>query len=71
MAAEGKDSFDLMGADSPRVPELYGVGRYKKRFAHHATEVDGAWDVPIHKAVYAALVRARRARHLLRDRLGV
>ena len=71
MAAEGKDSFDLMGADSPRVPELYGVGRYKKRFAYHATEVDGAWDVPIHKAVYAALVRARRARHLLRDRLGV
>ena len=54
-----------------RVPELYGVGRYKKRFAHHATEVDGAWDIPIHKTVYAALVRARRARNLLRDRLGV
>ena len=71
LAAEGKDSFDLMGADSARVPELYGVGRYKKRFAHHATEVDGAWDIPIHRAVYAALVRARRVRHLVRDRLGV
>ena len=71
MAAEGKDSFDLMGADSPRVPELYGVGRYKKRFAHHATEVDGAWDVPVHRAIYAGLVHARRARHLLRDRLGL
>ena len=71
LAAEGKESFDLMGADSARVPELYGVGRYKKRFAHHATEVDGAWDIPIHKTVYAALVRARRARNLLRDRLGV
>lgn len=71
MAAEGKDTFDLMGADSARVPELYGVGRYKKRFAHHATEVDGAWDVPVHRAIYAGLVHARRARHLLRDRLGL
>ena len=71
MAAEGMDTFDLMGADSARVPELYGVGRYKKRFAHHATEVDGAWDVPVHRAIYAGLVHARRARHLLRDRLGL
>ena len=71
MAAEGKDTFDLMGADSARVPKLYGVGRYKKRFAHHATEVDGAWDVPVHRAIYAGLVHARRARHLLRDRLGL
>ena len=71
LAAEGKDSFDLMGADSARVPELYGVGRYKKRFAHHATEVDGAWDIPIRRSLYAVLVRGRRARHLVRDRLGV
>ena len=71
MAAEGCDGLDLMGADSARVPELYGVGQYKRRFAQHPTEVDGAWDVPVHPLIYRALRRARRARHFVRDRLGV
>lgn len=71
LAAEGKDSFDLMGADSARVPELYGVGRYKRRFAHHATEVDGAWDVPVHKVLYAGLVCARSTRGLARHTGGL
>ena len=60
-----------MGVDSARVPELYGVGQYKRRFAQHPTEVDGAWDVPVHPLIYRALRRARRARHFVRDRLGV
>lgn len=71
LGAEGKESFDLMGADSARVPELYGVGRYKKRFAQHATEVDGAWDVPVRRALYAGLVRAKQARDMVRRRRGV
>ena len=47
------------------------MGQYKRRFAQHPTEVDGAWDVPVHRLVYRALRRARRARHFVRDRLGV
>ncbi|VEG25903.1 lipid II:glycine glycyltransferase FemX [Actinomyces howellii] len=71
LAAEGCEGLDLMGADSARVPELYSVGQYKKRYARHATEVDGAWDVPVHRLLYSAMVRARRARWALRRRLGV
>lgn len=71
MAAEGRTGLDLMGAESTRVPELYSVGRYKRRFAQHPTEVDGAWDVPVRPVLYRALVQARRARHALRHRLGV
>lgn len=70
LASEGVDGFDLMGAESSRVPELYSVGRYKRRFAQHATEVDGAWDVPVHPLTYGVLTRARRARHWLRERTG-
>ncbi|MDU0347605.1 lipid II:glycine glycyltransferase FemX [Actinomyces sp. MRS3W] len=71
LAAEGMTGLDLMGAESSRVPELYTVGRYKRRFASHPTEVDGAWDIPVHPLVYRTLVQARRARHLVRDRLGM
>lgn len=70
LAAEGLRSLDLMGAESSRVPELYSVGRYKRRFAQHATEVDGAWDVPARPLLYRALVGARRTRHAIRERLG-
>lgn len=62
-----------MGAHSPRVPELYGVGRYKQRFARSFTDVDGAWDMPVHTGVYTLLVRALHAKHTGRSlgaRLG-
>ena len=37
-----------------------------------AMRVDGEpWDVPVHPLIYRALRRARRARHFVRDRLGV
>lgn len=68
LAKEGKRGYDLMGADSPRVPELYSVGMYKKRFAHHPTEVDGAWDVPLRPALYRSLKLARDAKRALRRR---
>ncbi|WP_233188104.1 lipid II:glycine glycyltransferase FemX [Actinomyces qiguomingii] len=70
LAAEGLRSLDLMGAESTRVPELYGVGRYKRRFAQHPTEVDGAWDVPVRPLLYRSLVGARRTRHAIRRRIG-
>ena len=55
-----------MGAESSRVPSLYSVGRYKKRFAKHATEVDGAWDLPVRPALYTGMVAAKRTRTALR-----
>ncbi|WP_237564340.1 lipid II:glycine glycyltransferase FemX [Actinomyces sp. 432] len=70
LAEEGMWGLDLMGAESTRVPELYSVGRYKRRFARHPTEVDGAWDVAVRPLQYRALVQARRARHAVRARLG-
>lgn len=65
LAEEGIDGFDLMGAESSRVPELYSVGRYKRRFAQYATEVDGAWDVPLRPWRYRALAQARELRNRL------
>lgn len=74
LAGEGVTGFDLMGSHSPRVPELYSVGRYKRRFALHPTDVDGAWDLATRPAVYSALRAAlrvktalRRARRVRRD----
>lgn len=68
LAEEGYRGLDLMGAGSARVPGLYSVGQYKKRYAQHVTEVDGAWDVPVRGALYNALTLARRARTTLRER---
>lgn len=70
LAAEGKVGLDLMGAESSRVPCLYSVGRYKKRFAKHATEVDGAWDLPVRPALYAGMVAAKRTRTALRQEVA-
>lgn len=56
LAAEGiTGGFDLMGAHSPRVPELFSVGKYKKRWAQHYTDVPGAWDMPLKPTRYALL----------------
>ena len=68
LATEGYRGLDLMGAGSSRVPSLYTVGQYKKRYAQHVTEVDGAWDVPVRGPLYAALTTARRARTALQER---
>lgn len=63
LAGEGVRGLDLMGAHSPRVPELYGVGRYKGRFARSYTDVDGAWDMPVRPVLYASLEAALRLKH--------
>ncbi|OMG42543.1 FemAB family protein [Actinomyces naeslundii] len=70
LAQEGYRGLDLMGAGSTRVPSLYTVGQYKKRYAQHVTEVDGAWDVPVSRVVYSGMATAKRLRDALRARRG-
>lgn len=65
LAGQGVRGLDLMGSHSPRVPELYHVGRYKRRFARTHTDVAGAWDVPVHPATYSALTAAAAAKRAL------
>ena len=67
LGQRGVVSVDLMGVDSPRVPELYGVGRYKRRFGE-IVDTDGAWDLPVRQAKYHALVVAKRLRDRVRTR---
>ncbi len=57
LGAEGYEGLDLRGAHSPRVPELFTVGKYKRSFASHYTDVAGAWDMPLSPGRYA-LVKA-------------
>ena len=70
LAQEGYRGLDLMGAGSTRVPSLYTVGQYKKRYAQHVTEVDGAWDVPVSRFIYSGMSAAKRLRDALRARRG-
>ena len=70
LAQEGYRGLDLMGAGSTRVPALYTVGQYKKRYAQHVTEVDGAWDVPVSRVIYSGMSVAKRLRDALRARRG-
>ena len=70
LAQEGYRGLDLMGAGSTRVPSLYTVGQYKKRYAQHVTEVDGAWDVPVSRFIYSGMSTAKRLRDALRARRG-
>ncbi|WP_127842133.1 lipid II:glycine glycyltransferase FemX [Actinomyces wuliandei] len=59
LRAQGVRTYDLMGVDSPRVPELAGVREFKNKFVTDGpVDVPGAWDVPVHPRVYAGLVRA-------------
>ena len=70
LAQEGYRGLDLFGAGSTRVPSLYTVGQYKKRYAQHVTEVDGAWDVPVSRVIYSGMSTAKRLRDALRARRG-
>ncbi|MFN3865576.1 MAG: lipid II:glycine glycyltransferase FemX [Demequina sp.] len=65
LKAEGVTSYDLMGVDSDRAPQLKSVGDFKRQFADE-TAVDGAWDVPIKTLRYRALVLALRLKRALR-----
>lgn len=65
LGKEKVDGLDLMGAHSPRVPDLFSVGKYKLRFAEHPTDVPGGWEMAVKPWMYRALraaaaVRSRR-----------
>ncbi|MDO4259419.1 MAG: GNAT family N-acetyltransferase [Actinomycetaceae bacterium] len=55
LGTEKVEGLDLMGAHSPRVPELFSVGKYKMRFASHPTDVPGAWELPVKNTLYKGL----------------
>ncbi len=58
LRASGVRTFDLMGIDSDRAPQLRGVRDFKTKFSEEVVEVDGAWDLPVRPAWYSALVTA-------------
>lgn len=68
LAEEGiSGGLDLMGAHSPRIPQLFRVGKYKKRYAQHYTDVPGAWDMPLKPTLYKALRAALRMKRAIRS----
>ena len=60
--------IDLMGAHSPRVPELFGVGKYKLAFATSYTDVPGGWDLPLKPRLYGLLAFLLRIKRSLSSR---
>ena len=65
----GIESFDLMGIDSERAPQLAGVRGFKTKFSEEIAEVPGAWDVPVSRLRYEALVKALAAKRWATARL--
>ncbi|AOZ72665.1 hypothetical protein BK816_04635 [Boudabousia tangfeifanii] len=65
LKAEGVESYDFMGVESDRAPQLSGVTTYKTKFAREITEVPGAWDFPIFPTRYAMLVSAMNTKRTL------
>lgn len=59
--------IDLMGIHSPRVPELFTVGKYKLSFAQGYTDVPGAWDLPLRPRLYAGLRNLLSIKRALRS----
>lgn len=58
LRSRGVKSFDLMGIDSDRAPQLRGVRDFKTKFSEEIIEVPGAWDYPLRPRFYRALRRA-------------
>lgn len=71
LRADGVRTFDLMGVDSERAPELAGVRGFKTKFsAEDPVEVAGAWDVTVRPMVYELLVRALSAKRGIAGLVG-
>ena len=69
LRSDGVRSFDLMGIDSDRAPQLAGVRGFKTKFSENVVDVAGAWDVPVHPLRYRILVAALAAKRGLLARL--
>lgn len=64
LGEEGVLTYDLMGVDSPRCPDYYQLGVYKRRFASHSKQVDGAWDYALRPLAYQALTAAVKGKRV-------
>ncbi|WP_244891654.1 lipid II:glycine glycyltransferase FemX [Boudabousia liubingyangii] len=62
LGSEKVKGLDLMGAHSPRVPQLYTVGMYKRRFASHYTDIPGGWDMPLRSGIMPVLRTALKTK---------
>ena len=60
----GIRTFDMMGIDSDRAPQLAGVRGFKTKFTEEIAEVAGAWDVPVRPLYYRALTEALKAKRM-------
>lgn len=65
----GVRSFDLMGVDSERAPQLAGVRGFKTKFSEETAEVPGAWDLPLRPLFYQGLTAALRGKRAAVDAL--
>lgn len=63
---DGVETLDLMGIGSELSPSLDSLTSFKMKFVKEATEVAPAWDVPVNKAAYRALIGAREGARALR-----
>ncbi len=68
LAGEGITGLDLMGAHSPRTPELFHVGKYKRDFASGYTDVPGMWEVATKPTTYKLLRTVAEVRRKARKR---
>ncbi|WP_026461031.1 lipid II:glycine glycyltransferase FemX [Schaalia suimastitidis] len=70
LGAQGVKSVDLMGIHSPRVPELFTVGKYKMSFVQQATDVAGGWDMPVKCCTFTFMRQLRRFKCLTKRLRG-
>ncbi len=62
LMSEGVTTFDLMGIDSERAPQLAGVRGFKTKFSEEISEVPGAWDIPTRPLLYRGLHTALKTK---------
>lgn len=70
LGEEGIEEMDLMGIGSELSPSLSHLNPFKTGFAKEETQVAPAWDVPVNKAAYKALIGARESARALRQLTG-
>lgn len=64
LRSRGIRTFDMMGIDSDRAPQLAGVRGFKTKFTEDIAEVAGAWDLPVRPLYYRGLTEALKAKRV-------
>ncbi len=67
LGEEGLLQLDLMGIGSELTPSLDSLTSFKMKFTKEEAEVTPAWDLPVNKVVYFALITMRSGIRVLRD----